>query len=326
MKASEAARIPELLADRQPPVIYEEATIEGVRMLVIIGKDVDTVIRFSRGGSADMPQVSSYPDVAESAVYADQRLSRQRASGRRNTTGEGNDWPRDWKLDKAKAAGKIWYAEPRTTRLLPKPTCAAPPKVSLSGAAPSVEELRKAHEEYKVTVPNNYAITTQRVAAALSRRNSDELALAVAEWLQDLNRQYYRFRPEEAATLVERLKPILRQELNTFLKFRERSITTLAKSDEVEALRLFGLFRTECGPVGAGKALHVLAPSFFPLWDNAIAEGYGVATETGYFQFINIVKQQVLNLTEEVAPEVTALKALDEYNYLYASAIRKAAS
>ena len=112
MKPSEAARIRELLADRQPPVIYEEATIEGVRMLVIIGKDVDTVIRFSRGGSADMPQVCSYPDVAESAVYADQRLSRQRASGRRNTTGEGNDWPRDWKLDKAKAAGTIWYANP----------------------------------------------------------------------------------------------------------------------------------------------------------------------------------------------------------------------
>jgi hypothetical protein len=198
--------------------------------------------------------------------------------------------------------------------------------VSLSDAAPSVEELRKAHEEYKRTVPNNYAITIQRVAAALSRRNSDELAVAVAEWLQDLNRQYYRFRPEEAATLVERLKPILRQELDTFLKFRDRSITTLAKIDEAEALRLFGLFRTECGPVGAGKALHVLAPNFFPLWDNAIAEGYGVATETGYFQFINIVKQQVLNLTEEVAPEVTALKALDEYNYLYASASRKAAS
>ena len=326
MKASEAARIRGLLADRRPPVIYEEATIEGVRMLVIIGKDVDTVIRFSRGGSADMPQVSSYPDVAESAVYADQRLSRQRASGRRNTTGEGNDWPRDWKLDKAKSAGKIWYAEPRTTRLPPKATGSATPKVSLSEAAPSVEELRKAHEEYKRTVPNNYAITIQRVAAALSRQNSDDLAVAVAEWLQDLNRQYYRFRPEEAATLVERLKPILRQELNTFLKFRERSIATLAKSDEAEALRLFALFRTQCGPVGAGKTLHVLAPNFFPLWDNAIAEGYGVATETGYFQFINIVKQQVLNLTEEVAPEVTALKALDEYNYLYASASRKTAS
>ena len=67
-------------------------------------------------------------------------------------------------------------------------------------------------------------------------------------------------------------------------------------------------------------------PHASPLWDNAIADGYGVATETGYFQFINIVKQQVLNLPEEIAPGVTALKALDEYNYLHASVSRKAAS
>jgi hypothetical protein len=325
MRASEAARIAGLLAARLPPVIYEEATIEGVRMLVIIGKDVDSVIRFTRAGSADIPQVSTYPEVAESAVHADEILARQRASGRRNTTGEGNDWPRDWKLDKAKAVGKIWYAEDRPNRLSSKPTCAATPKVSLSHTTPTVGELRKTHEEYKRTVPNNYANTIHRVEAALSRRNSDELATAVAEWLQDLNRQYYRFRPEEAATLVERLKPILREELSTFLKFRERSIATLTNPDKTEVLRLFDLLRAECGPVGAGKALHVLAPNFFPLWDNPIAESYGVATETGYFQFINIVKQQVVNVTEEIAPGVTALKALDEYNYLRASATRKGA-
>ena len=166
MKASEAGRISALLAARRPPVTYEEATIEGVRMLVIIGKEVDTVIRFSRGGSADMPQVCTYPEVAESAVYADQKLSRQRASGRRNTTGEGNEWPRDWKLDKAKAAGKIWYAEPRPARLPVKPNFAATPKVRLSHTAPSAEEMRQAHEEYKRTVPNNYAITIEHVFAA----------------------------------------------------------------------------------------------------------------------------------------------------------------
>lgn len=95
MKASEAARIPALLAARRPPVKYEEARIEGIRMLVIFGDEVDTVIRFSRGGSADMPQISSYPEVAESAAYADQRFAKHRASGRSNSTGEGSDWPRN---------------------------------------------------------------------------------------------------------------------------------------------------------------------------------------------------------------------------------------
>jgi hypothetical protein len=195
--------------------------------------------------------------------------------------------------------------------------------MKFSHAAPTFEELRKAHEEYKRTVPNKYAITVQRVAAALSSRNSDELATTVGEWLRDLNRQYYRFRPEEAATLAERLKPILRKELSTLLTFHARSIVLLAKADKTEVLRLFDLFRGECGPVGAGKALHVVAPNFFPLWDNAIAESYGVATETGYSHFIDMVRDQVINLPQEIAPGVTVLKALDEYNYLHASAMRK---
>jgi hypothetical protein len=65
------------------------------------------------------------------------------------------------------------------------------------------------------------------------------LATAVSDWLQDLNRQYYRFRPEEASTLAQRFEPILGQELITFSKIRERSTATLSSSDEAEVLRLF---------------------------------------------------------------------------------------
>jgi hypothetical protein len=198
--------------------------------------------------------------------------------------------------------------------------------VRLSSVTPTVEELRKAHEEYARTVPNKYAISIQRVGRALSNGNSNELAAAVSEWLRELNRQYYRFHPEDAATLAERLKSILRNELSTFLALQDRTIATLAASDGAEVLRLFALFRSECGPVGAGKALHVLSPSFFPMWDNAIAQSYGVSTETGYPQFMNFVKQQVLSLPQEIAPGVTALKALDEYNFLQASATRKASA
>lgn len=63
-----------------------------------------------------MPQLSSYDEAAEDAARADTLLAKQRASGRRNTTGEGVHWPSDWKLAKAKAAGKIWYAAPRPER------------------------------------------------------------------------------------------------------------------------------------------------------------------------------------------------------------------
>jgi hypothetical protein len=289
-------------------------------MIVIVGNEVDTVIRFSRGGSADMPQISSYPDKAEAAVYADQRLAKQRASGRRNTTGEGSDWPRDWKLDKARAAGKIWYAESRPIRL--KVASVGGAKFEFSLKRPTAEELRAAHEKYTRTVPNSYAASIQRVFAALSSRNAEELAMAVSQWLLDINSgNYYRFRPEEKPTLVGRLRPIMQKELESLLKFHVRSVKTLAESDKVEVIRLFNLLRAECGPVGAGKALAVLAVNFFPLWDDKIARAYGIPKDdVGYFRFMNLLKEQVENLPENLVPGVSVLKVLDEYNYLQISA------
>jgi hypothetical protein len=73
MKQSEAVRIPALLAARQPRPTVQESTIEGIRMLVILGNEVDTVIRYNRNGGADMPQLSTYPDLAEAAAHADER-------------------------------------------------------------------------------------------------------------------------------------------------------------------------------------------------------------------------------------------------------------
>jgi hypothetical protein len=110
VKQSEAMRIPALLAARMPTPVVEEAVIDGIRLLVIVGNEVDTVIQYTRGGGAKMPQLSSYNEVAEDAARAELLLAKQRSSGRSNTTGEGVHWPRDWKLAKAKAAGKIWYS------------------------------------------------------------------------------------------------------------------------------------------------------------------------------------------------------------------------
>jgi hypothetical protein len=106
VKQSEAVHIPALLAARRPRPAVEEVIIEGIRMLVVLGDQVDSVIRYTRGGGADMPQLSSYPEVAESAAHVDERLAKQRASGRANTTGEGFNWPRNWKLSAQRRPGR----------------------------------------------------------------------------------------------------------------------------------------------------------------------------------------------------------------------------
>jgi len=326
MKQSEAVRIPALLAARHPRPVWEEANVEGVRMLVILGDEVDAVIRYNRYGSVDMPQLASYQEVAESAAHADERLARQRASGRVNTTGEGVHWPRNWKLAAAKAAGRIWYAGSPPTRAKAECNNNVAFKAQKEQPPLSVEELLKVHAEYSSTVPNNYVITMERIEKTLTKQNVGETADAVAKWLKDLNRQYYRFRPDEALTLRERLEPLIAAELTAILRIRSRRIATLTSADEPTVRRLFDCLRPELGPVGTGKALHVLAPNFFPLWDNTIASDfYRVSTDAnGYIQFMILVKEQVVNLPDELAPGLTALKAIDEYNYLRMTKTKKA--
>jgi hypothetical protein len=54
----------------------------------------------------------------------------------------------------------------------------------------------------------------------------------------------------------------------------QRTIASLVRADEQPLLTVFADFEVALGPVGAGNALHPLAPHFMPLWDRAIAAEY----------------------------------------------------
>jgi len=265
MKQFEAERIRALLEVRHPRPVVEEADIDGIRMLVIIGAEVDTVIQFTKSGGAKMPQLATYPEVAESAANADERLARQRTSGRKNTTGEGVEWPYNWKLADAKAAGKIWYAgSPPTRAKIERKNVAPKTQNPLSVTVLSVENMQKVHAEYTSTVPNNYVDTMSRIENALAERNVGDTATAVSEWLKSLNRVFYRFRPAQTQNLRGELESLMSLELKRFLELRHRRIATLDGADKLTVLRLFDHFRPTLGPVGTGKALHVLDAALFP--------------------------------------------------------------
>jgi hypothetical protein len=73
-------------------------------------------------------------------------------------------------------------------------------------------------------------------------------------------------------------------------------------------------------PVSVAKALHLLAPTFFPLWDDKIAKGYQChysCNPSGqYLKFMTISKNMVESLRGKVdARGSTLLKVIDEYNY-----------
>jgi len=73
-------------------------------------------------------------------------------------------------------------------------------------------------------------------------------------------------------------------------------------------------------PVAVAKALHLLAPNFFPLWDGKIARAYRCyyndRPAEKYVSFCKITKTMVEKLRNCVSrQDKTAVKMIDEYNY-----------
>lgn len=119
---------------------------------------------------------------------------------------------------------------------------------------------------------------------------------------------------------------------NNFQKleiFRKRNISDLHGSDENEIKSLFNDFlealkverdgKQKTSPVAVAKALHILAPNFFPLWDKKIAEAYGMRFKKPgdeYFAFCKISGYIAQKIKDYVGhPEKSLLRLIDEYNY-----------
>ena len=182
-----------------------------------------------------------------------------------------------------------------------------------------VQEARRLFEENE---PRDlfYRAATELVDLALKRSTSLTVSEALAVLLQTWNREYYRFRKFDAQHFSE-VANLLAKHQEALLRFRPARIETLSQHEETNVPDLFQAFETVLGPVGAAKALHLLAPRVFPLWDRAIAKAYklalAVAGSNGdrYSRFMRIAREQCLELAGHGKLEVNPLKAVDEYNY-----------
>jgi hypothetical protein len=93
----------------------------------------------------------------------------------------------------------------------------------------------------------------------------DALSVLLLVW----NGAFYRYGGFDE----EALEVFLRSNAGELNAFREREISSLSEADEAEAARLFSAVSNALkrkidsieSPVSAGKALHLLAPNFFPL-------------------------------------------------------------
>jgi hypothetical protein len=187
-----------------------------------------------------------------------------------------------------------------------------------------VNEFRK-HEQRDAM----YKVATRLVRDYWGKHEevTDGLGVLLLTWNQAL----YRYGMFD----FNRLEKFLRtrdKEINTY---RNRDILEWVSNDDqavedifnelLEALISIGKDGVERkSPVAVAKALHLLAPAFFPLWDIAIAKGYGcywytpekasskyITFSKKIVDFCNYLKQN--KVTDKTG--VTLIKIVDEYNY-----------
>jgi hypothetical protein len=158
-----------------------------------------------------------------------------------------------------------------------------------------------------------------------STRVADSLGVLLLTW----NQAFYRYGYFD----FDLLERCIRENQELLNYYRSRDIVTATLEDDTYIKQLFDTFMIALqiqggkkhgarSPVSASKALHLLAPAFFPLYDDKIARAYNYnhlyrPLET-YVLFLKDMQVIAQKLQEHMKVEVrdkTLLKLIDEYNY-----------
>lgn len=206
----------------------------------------------------------------------------------------------------------------------------------MNGYMPEPEEFKRGIEAWEEHEARSSMYKVTRFLISNFWGNPSDMAEALGVLLETWNQAFYRYGSLDHSKLENCLKENL-QELG---KFRKRNIEGLKDSDEQKVKTLFEEFmeatkipeNEKRSPVATSKALHSLAPSFFPLWDEAIAEGYDCKYNRdpsgAYILFckrmeivVNEVKDYDFGEKHEIKfesgfkEEKSLLKLIDQYNY-----------
>ena len=190
----------------------------------------------------------------------------------------------------------------------------------------TLADVQAARQSFETNEPRDlfYRSATELVGLALREPTRLAVADALAILLQTWNKNFYRFHKAFDAAHFAEIDSLLETHREELSAYRGRKIEDLSDADCNGVQALFADFEAALGPVGTAKALHLLAPTYFPLWDRTIAKKYGVPldgtyTKSGnYWSFMLTSKRQSREL---IAMGYTGntLKAIDEWNYCHLS-------
>ncbi|RLI77629.1 hypothetical protein DRP05_09555 [Archaeoglobales archaeon] len=176
------------------------------------------------------------------------------------------------------------------------------------------------------------------------RGDVEEKAVATASFLIYFNNVWYRYSDEgqKAFNDLERhisdIYELLKGTNSVIEELKETSITTVDLSDsfiENSIKTLYRKFSEVFGATGASKALHLLLPNLFVMWDDSIRKNYQVVVpnENEYLNFLKTVKDELVDFIKDCSTKngldfegaekfikektgVELTKLIDELNYL----------
>ena len=202
------------------------------------------------------------------------------------------------------------------------------------------ELLGEAHKKYLEEEPRDAMYKVSMRLIEHDWENDKEISEALGVLLLTWNSAFYRY-GNLNFDLIQDAVSVTKDKLS---ELRKRSIVTCkederGKIEEVYQKLIFALKKTGkigkknegeelYSPVSAAKALHLLCPNFFPIWDDTIAIEYGckwhdtTLSFDKYWKFIGITASQITKLESEKNIErqenqPATLKLVDEYNYMH---------
>ncbi len=184
---------------------------------------------------------------------------------------------------------------------------------------PTSKDVTEAHKVFAAKEPrgtDQYWNALGNVQQGFQNDDLHRAANAIAALIKSWNWNHLRFHPEKTARLESDVENLIVANYPLLCQFRARSLASITAADRPTVLGLFSNFADTLGPVGSAKALNLIAPSLFPLWDNAIACEYGVdLSASGYALFMAISLVQIERLAGQLPEGLAPLKTIDEYNY-----------
>jgi hypothetical protein len=193
---------------------------------------------------------------------------------------------------------------------------------------PSIKEFRKGCEEFEKREKRDAMYEVATFLIKHFRGNPSKMADGLGVLLFTWNQAFYRYGSFDFDKLVK----CIDKNFQKIKFFRNRDISSLSYSDHGDIKVLFNEFlealridtgnkkRDKKSPVSVAKALHLLAPKFFPLWDVKIAKAYRCYYSKNpldkYISFCEEIKIEAAQLRNQIShTDKTIIKLIDEYNY-----------